>query len=264
MARTHALTFGGKLSEAGIDELQQAFGTALSPQTMQGFIFTKPHGYAGDFEIIDRIYQSWISPNPTLANWDRFFHRLAAPRAVRNRKTYFHHLLNRYATRPAPRILKVGVGPGRSMYEWLAANPDSQVTFDCIEIDPKAIAYASELNGDFIDRIRFIRTNARRYKPTERYELIWAAGIFDYFDDDRFRQMVRNLLPAVAPGGEMVIGNFVDTNPSRPCMEIGAWFLYHRGASQLVRLVEECNVTRERITIGCEPLGVNLFLHIST
>lgn len=262
MARTHALT-GGKLTEAENDELRQVFGTALSLQTMQGFIFTKPHGYAGDFEIIDRIYQTWISPDPDLANWDHFFHRMAAPRAVRNRKTYFHRLLDHYATDPTTRILKVGVGPGRSMYEWQSANLDSRVAFDCIEIDPKAIEYAAELNSAFADRIRFIRTNARRYKPTEHYNLIWAAGIFDYFDDDTFRQMVCNLLPALAPGGEIVIGNFSDTNPSRPFLEVGAWYLHHRGTDQLVRLAEECNVARERITIGCEPLGVNLFLHIS-
>ncbi|MDP2821323.1 MAG: class I SAM-dependent methyltransferase [Sulfuritalea sp.] len=162
------------------------------------------------------------------------------------------------------RCLKVGVGPGRSMFEWMSANPSQSTEFDCIEIDPKAIEYAAALNMRFADRVSFIRTNCRRYRPEKSYQLIWAAGIFDYFDDDVFRQMLGNLLPAVASGGELVIGNFADTSASRPCMEFALdWILYHRGADRLVLLAEQCGVPRERIRIGCEQLGVNLFLHIA-
>lgn len=137
IARAHALASGGQLSDDEIENLRRAFGTAMSTQTMQGFALAKPHGYAGDFEIIDRIYQSWTSPDPALANWDHYFHRSAGARAVRNRKAYFHCLLYRYATRPNSRILKLGVGPGRSMYEWLSTNPDSQAVFDCVKLTPR-------------------------------------------------------------------------------------------------------------------------------
>jgi SAM-dependent methyltransferase len=263
-ARCHAHATGGQLSEEEILDLLDAFGDAMGPQTMQGFVVVKPHGYAGDFEIIDRIYRKYISSDPALARWDHWFHQHAAPRAVRNRKSYFHGLLDELHAVETPRVLKVGIGPGRSMFEWLSRHPDATAVFDCLDIDAAAIAYARELNRPFLDRIHFIQKNCLRYKPTEQYDLIWAAGIFDYFDDRAFQLMVQRLLPAVAPGGELVIGNFADINPSRPYMEfVGAWVLRHRSAAELVRLAEQCGVPRECIRIGCEHQGVNLFLHIS-
>jgi hypothetical protein len=30
-------------------QLIEAFGKGMSPETLQGFAFTKPHGYAGDY-----------------------------------------------------------------------------------------------------------------------------------------------------------------------------------------------------------------------
>ena len=62
----------GQLSTADIAEIRAAFGEALSSKTMQGFALTKPHGYAGDFEMIDRIYQIHIAPwslRPPLGRW---------------------------------------------------------------------------------------------------------------------------------------------------------------------------------------------------
>jgi SAM-dependent methyltransferase len=264
MSRAHAFAVSGQLREQDKVELMKAFGASMSSLTMQGFAVNKPHGYAGDFEIIDRIYQHHISADPTLANWDRFFHRQAAPKAVRNRKTYFHNLLDYHNAISTTHVLKIGVGPGRSMFEWLSANPSSKATFDCVEIDPKAVQYATALNQPFLDRIQFIRKNCLKWQPTQQYELIWAAGIFDYFDDAVFLQMMKKLLDAVKKDGELVVGNFANTQPSRPYMEFGGeWFLHHRSANQLVELAMQCGVARERITIGCEELGVNLFLHIA-
>jgi len=260
MARAHAFAIVGQLPERDKTELLEAFGAAMSLLTMQGFALNKPHGYAGDFEIIDRIYQHHVSADPALANWDRLFHRQAAPKAVRNRKTYFHRLLDHHDAAGSPRVLKIGVGPGRSMFEWISTNPSSKATFDCVEIDPNAVRYATELNQPFLDRIQFIRKNCLKFEPTQQYELIWAAGIFDYFDDATFLQMMQRLLAAVTPGGELVVGNFADTSPSRPSMEFGLeWFLHHRSADKLVALAMQCGVARERIAIGCEELGVIYF-----
>lgn len=263
MARAHAYAVAGQLTEQDNAEVLDAFGATMTPLTMQGFALSKPRGYAGDFEIIDRIYLHHVSPDPALTNWDRFFHRQAAPRAVRNRKTYFHRLLNHHAASGSPHILKVGVGPGRSMFEWFCTNPSSEAVFDCVEIDPNAVQYAAVLNRDFLDHITFIRKNFLKWQPKQQYDLIWAAGIFDYFDDATFLQMLQRLLDALKTGGEIVIGNFSNTNPCRPQMEFGLqWHLHHRSADQLIGMAMQCGIQRERITIGCEPLGVNLFLHV--
>jgi SAM-dependent methyltransferase len=239
-------------------------GPALSGETLQGFALRTPHGYAGDFEMIDRIYRYHISADPALANWDLFFHRQTAPRAVRNRKTYFHDLLDRHSARRSPLdVLKIASGPGRSMFEWLGKNPDAPVSIDCVDIDPVAIDFARNLNRAFLDRITFTRANVLRYRPGKPYDLIWIAGLFDYFDDALFVRLLARLAPFLSPGGELVIGNFSDRNPSRAYMELlGDWHLHHRNEDQLAALARRSGISEDRVHIGVEPEGLNLFLHI--
>lgn len=82
-----------KLNSQDIEELVGLLGDAASVETMQGFTLHKPHGYAGDFEIIDRFYRSYISPKPHLASWDSFLQSQPAVQAVRNRAHYLNALL---------------------------------------------------------------------------------------------------------------------------------------------------------------------------
>ncbi len=137
------------------------------------------------------------------------------------------------------------------------------LNFECVEIDPDAIRYASVLNSAHLDRITFVQKNALRYRPSGKHDLIWAAGIFDYFNDRIFVSLLRRLLPALEAGGELVLGNFAEGNPGRPYMELFDWMLYHRSPADLTRLAMECGVPQDRIRIGSEPESINLFLHIS-
>ena len=64
-------------------------------------------------------------------------------------------------------------------------------------------------------------------------------------------------------GGEVIIGNFGDVNPSRNYMEIvGDWYLIHRSADQLMELARAAGAKMENVSIGSELEGVNLFLHV--
>ncbi len=257
----------GVLNNSDLERIRSSLGDALSQETLQGFAYTKPHGYAGDFEIIDRIYSQHITNQPNLSSWDIFYHHQPATKAVRNRKAYFHRLLDHFhSVFGNLNVLNVGSGPGRCMFEWLKANQSQGCMFHCIDLDPKAISYATHLNADFEDQLIFERANVLRWSPgQERYHLVWAAGIFDYFNDRLFRSLVRRLLPSLLPGGELVIGNFSTKNPSKPYMEVfGDWALEHRSEQQLIDLAIQSGACRNQIKIGSEPEGINLFLHIRT
>lgn len=236
--------------------------STFSTSCMQGFALTKPYGYAGDYEIIDRIYTNYLSTETNYINWDRYFQASAAPKAVRNRKSYFKDLV---AARSLPphKVLNVASGPCRDVLELFEENPNINVSIDCVEADERAITYAKRLTHRHAHRINFIHNNVFKFTTENRYDLIWSAGLFDYFDDRAFALCLRRLLTFVKPGGEIVIGNFSTENPSRPYMEIfGEWFLHHRSANDLVRLAESAGVRRNDIDVGREEEGVNLFLHI--
>ena len=254
----------GIVSETDRLEVLEAFGDAVSLDTMQGMVVQQPHGYAGDYETIDRIYASWMSPRPDLINWDRYFHAQAAPKAVRNRKAYFHGTLDELQKRsPRACVLNLGAGPGRCMLEWLDANCGTKVTFDCTDVDKAAVAYARKLTARHSQSIAFHERNVLRYRPTREYDLVWAGGLFDYFDDRMFVAVARRMLSAVARGGQLVIGNFAVGNPSRAYMELGGWVLHHRTPSDLEALMVASGAPAGSVRVGLEPEGVNLFVHVS-
>ena len=71
------------------------------------------------------------------------------------------------------------------------------------------------------------------------------------------------MLAVCKPGGEVVVGNFGDFNPSRDYMELfGNWCLEHRSREKLCQLAEQAGAVLDQTRVEWEPEGVNLFLHI--
>ncbi|MCX5850048.1 MAG: class I SAM-dependent methyltransferase [Deltaproteobacteria bacterium] len=253
----------GKISRAQIRELWAACGEVFSEETMQGFVYKKPHGYRGDYEIIDKIYMRWISPKKNLENWDKFFHWQTSANAVRNRKEYFKNLLSEIDKSPVlePAVLNIGCGPCRDIYEYKREHPFSKIHFYCLDMDSNAIEYSKKLLND--SDITFFCENAFRFHTEKKYDLIWSAGLFDYLDNEKFVFLLRSLMKMLKINGQMVIGNFSKSNPTRDCMELVEWFLFHRDINELTELAGKAGVNHGSISIKSEPTGVNLFLTIN-
>lgn len=252
----------GLISAEDTKKVIEVLGEAMTPVTMQGFAYHKPHGYAGDFEIIDRIYQRYICPYGALHRWDNFWQNHAAAQAVRHRTAYLISLVFKSITekRRPIHVLNLASGPSRDVYE--CCRLIDGVTFDCVEQDIKAIAYAEAICANYSTRIRFHRANVIRYHPRQQYDLIWSSGLFDYFNNNLFSRVVRRYWKHLSPGGELVVGNFSTDNPSRNYMELFEWHLFHRNQEELRLLGEEAEIPPEAICVTWEPLGVNLFLHM--
>jgi len=258
---------GCSSTQLHVCRIREAFGAALGPNTMQGFALHKPHGYPGDFEIIDRIYTNHVSSQPSLRKWDVFFHSQAAAQAVRNRKEYFHHvvheLLDRHHSQKST-ILNVASGPARDVLEFFQKCPQADVEIHCVETDIRAIEHARSLCSGFLDRIVFHNVNAFRFKCDAKFDLVWSAGLFDYLPDSLFRRLTRHLLSFVRADGELIIGNFGPANRMQPYMEVlGEWKLHHRDEGSLLALAANCGAPPGCARVGSEHCGVNLFLHLS-
>ena len=245
-------------------QLREAFGTAMTTETLQGFVYLKPHGYAGDYEIIDKIYTYHESPNKQLAKWDKYLHSFPAVKAVRNRKTYIKGILNTKVQNNEKtfEMLNLASGPARDLHEFFTEQPNANLAVDCIELDQDAINYAQNLLGQHASKVSFIQKNILRYSSDKKYDLVWSAGLFDYFNDDIFKRLLGRFITNVAVGGELIIGNFCASNPNIAYMELLDWILYHRTAEDLIRLANECGIESSRITVEKEPEGVNLFMRI--
>lgn len=252
-----------------IPKLTQSIHTLLGDevlrQTLTGFAYRKPYGYAGDFEIIDKTYRQEQHPDPRFAVWDRFYHATTAARAVRNRKTYFKQLLTEVKRPGQPlQVLNVASGPGRDMFEWYEETGDQTVFFDCVDMDARAIAYAQKLNQQYLYNLHFNQENIFRFRPQRQYDLIWSAGLFDYFSDEVFVKLLRRMSEWAYPGGSLVVGNFSTDNPSQGYMILLTdWPLQLRSESQLRSLAMEAGFGKEAISVDREPEGVNLFLRLN-
>jgi len=241
------------------------FGEAFSSaQTMQGWVFIKPHSYSGDFEIIEQITQYWKSPKEHLYRWDNYFQEQAMSRTLRYRKGYSRDLVEGLLhSHPNGeiRILNDGCGAARDVLECLQfLNGIERASFDCLDRNKKAITYAKKLNKDFVQQISFIINSAYYKGPEKEYDLVWSAAGGDYLDDETYCIVFARLFRQLKNGGELVIGSFSVNNPSRDYMEALGWFMNHRTEGELFWLARKCGVPAENITI--EAVEGNLFLRV--
>ena len=253
------------LEEQELEFFRNVIRESLDENTLIGHGFVKPFGYPGDFTIIHNIYKVHVNPDNKYGNWDRFFQNQAGAQAVRNRKDYF---LKRCAeidnvSGEAKHVLILGSGPATDVNEYLQNNPHSKIKFDLVDFDQNAIDFAKKQNEPFKDSIKYFKINVLRYKPYQWYDLIWSAGLFDYFKDKHFVYMVNKYYKYLLDGGEFIIGNFSHSNPTRRLMEVlSDWYLVHRSKSDLVRMALEAEAAEELVEVEMEELGVNLFLRI--
>lgn len=258
------LSFVDQIRPEEVEAFQNAMKPILNPSTLIGFSFTKPFGYNGDFFIIEKIYQKYANPDPRYSKWDAFIHRLPVAIAVVNRKKLAIEMLtalNTSADGEKRSVLILGSGPVTEVNEYLLQTPGNTLVFDMVDLDQRAIDYAKVKNRNFLHFMRFINRNVIRFVPDNSYDLIWSAGLFDYFKDKHFVYLIKKFYEHINPGGEMIIGNFGVQNPSRKIMEILAdWYLYHRSEEELVDFASQAGVPPSNIEIIKEPLGINLFL----
>ena len=242
--------------------ISNSSGAFDSLETMQGFVCLKPHGYHGDFEVIDRIYNNWISGNVHLERWDRYFHWHAAPMAVRNRKDYFKALMLSLVneTNAEFTVLNVASGPCRDLSELLAENPIDRLHVECVDHDPNAIDLASRLTRGA--SVTFHQKDIFRWRTTKQFRLVWSAGLFDYLNDRQAIHLLRKMAGWLDHSGQIIVGNFSTRNASRAYMEFGGWHLIHRTKTDLLQLAYQAGFDPAHCAVRAERLGVNLFLQI--
>jgi len=168
-----------------LEKLKPSLAFLRTNKSIMGHIKNKPYGYAGDFEIIERIYTAKSSDEYKL--WDDYSLQNSAAKAVVNRKKYFVHKIKSSCSDTNKSLLNLASGPARDileLYENLP-RPEQLITM-CIDMDEHAIAYAKEVTRKYNHHINFMQKNVLRFTTDDQFDIIWSAGLFDYFDDKTF------------------------------------------------------------------------------
>ncbi|WP_165823953.1 class I SAM-dependent methyltransferase [Pseudochryseolinea flava] len=265
MINLHQAVKEGDLMPHELDSLKKCFHTEFLEETVHGYAYRKPLGYAGDYLLIDKIYTFYKTSHRRYKKWDQYFHALRATQAVRNRKDYFkaQMLATLQTQRSSMTLLNVASGPARDLFELYQEIDPQRLQTTCIDVDARALSFAQELCRDYASQTTFCNKNVLRFSTQDKFDVIWSAGLFDYFEDKIFVLALKRFMSWLKPGGEIIIGNFSEDNTDRGYMEIfGDWILIHRSKEELIRLSLLAGAKEECIVVDQEPLGINLFLKI--
>lgn len=227
--------------------------------------YEKPFGYAGDFKIIDDIYQNHPCTTGFTRLWDNWFLQLAAPNAVRQRKEDFKKIILDFVKKHRNRdirIMNLACGSAREIKELQEDDPDklfSKVTFDCYDNETRAIEYSRQLLNN-PDNVNFFQKNAIRLalkkdikdEITLEYDLIYSTGLFDYLDERVATRLIANLKKLIKQSGLLVIANFGDkySNYSAAWMEwVVNWYLIHRTEDEFERIFLDAGILRNDLQV---------------
>ena len=257
-----------------VDRLKRIFINRIRELFLQSEFFAwclrKPYGYAGDHKAIDDIYQN----NPTSSGFvrliDNYFHMAEICIAVRNRKEDFKKLITSFINDKKDttvRLMSLGSGPCRDIKELFESDilQNKKVKFDCYDNDANAIEYARKLLSNN-PNVSFKKENALRLAAArdingminKKYDVIYALGIFDYFNHKISVRLVANLRKLLNPGGIMAISNARDrySNPSLHCMEwVGEWILIYRTDEEFNKIFIEAGFKDNELKVSYEQQG---------
>ncbi len=236
----------------------------------------KPRGYAGDSEQMRMIYLNEYQGKSTFS---KLLHKHAvehaASQSVRNRIALITQMISdyRYNSRKGDSkidVLSVGSGAAFELNNLFKSSVDcSRFNVVLFDQDPIAIEEARSLAGAIEEKIgatpeicyiqgsvRTMLFSRKLMEPWGKFDFIYALGLFDYLSTRVARAVLSRLYRLLKPGGELVIGNFNVSNPSRYYMAYwGDWALIHRTEDEFRSLfpeTQEASVRHFYDETGCQ------------
>jgi extracellular factor (EF) 3-hydroxypalmitic acid methyl ester biosynthesis protein len=245
--------------------------------------YTKPLGYAGDYEMMNMIIRNGLEGASLFAKVvNTYLLDQAPPHAVRNRVGFLKEKIVQETFRvsqtgKAASLYNLACGPAREIEEFIREHElanDAQVQL--VDFNDETLSYTSsrleETRRAHFRRTRvtlekksvhqLLKANRRPTAAEPGYDLIYSSGLYDYLSDRVCRSLNTYLYDRLRPGGLLVIGNFAPTTPRQNLMEhLMEWFLIYRDSQQLMALAPD-QVGAEECFIRSESSGANIFLEV--
>ena len=247
--------------------------------------FTKPLGYAGDYEMVNMLNRNPFEGGTLFAKIvNLWFWEQPPAEAHRNRLIYLAKRIEEEAVRliGARRRLRVfnfACGPAVEVQEFLkrsllARQVDflladfNQETLDYSRSQFRAIQGFSSAEKAFKFQKKSVqqllkesdRIAAAAKDSSLQYDFVYCAGLFDYLTDRTCKELMNAFYNFVAPGGVLLVTNVDSSNPRRPTMDmIMEWHLIYRNAEEF-RGLRPDQASPEDCTVVSDPTGVNIYM----
>lgn len=244
--------------------------------------FTKPLGYAGDYEVVNMMFRDPSEGGSLFAKVvNTYALQLPPIVAHRNRISYLTERLAAEARRAAARsqalrVFNLGCGPAHEVQKFMAQDELSSLAhFALADFNEETLDHTASVLNELKRRCRratqlqLIKKSVqqlllqadRMTKPSdgEQYDLIYCAGLFDYLTDRVCHKLTDFFYSILAPGGLFVATN-VDMHSARYEMECFLeWHLVYRNADRMLALAP-ANAGRADVTVKRDVTGVNVMM----
>ena len=246
--------------------------------------YTKPLGYAGDYEMVNMMFRGAFEGASLHAKMINLYAMQLPPIvAHRNRIQYLRAKLNQESLRMQTqkqtlRVFNLGCGPAHEIQRFVAEDLlADNVHFTLADFNDETLGHTNRILADLIlrhHRKTIVNTVKRpvqqvlkehqrsiRSKRSEVYDLIYCAGLFDYLTDQVCRQLMDAFYELLAPGGLLIATN-VDDHPAQYQMECFLeWCLVHRDKAKMHSLVP-AKADPQELSIKSDSTGVNMFIEV--
>ena len=181
--------------------------------------FTKPRGYSGDAHLLDFIYGHESTAAETAEASDRgreiFAHTTNASSsvAVRERREILAGLVDEAAARvPGPEVLAIAAGHLREAALSAAHARGAVRRWVALDQDPLSVGSMLRDNaGTAVEpQDGSVRGLIRRAHKLGTFDLVYAAGLYDYLPDAVAVRLTQRCMEMVRPGGTFLFANFSD------------------------------------------------------
>ncbi|MBB4191686.1 SAM-dependent methyltransferase [Rhizobium aethiopicum] len=211
--------------------------------------FEKPRGYSGDASLIDFIYGhpavAEEVARSTLLGLDIFEYTINAPGpiAVRERRD----ILTRYVDDTAAQtgsdteVLAIAAGHLREAEASKALAEGRLKRWVALDQDPQSIgSIASQFHGTSVEPIDgSVRGLLARKHQLGTFDLIYAAGLYDYLADKVAIRLTQICMEMLKPGGVFLFANFSDEMADDGYMESYMnWELLQRSEADMWRIAD--------------------------
>ncbi len=201
--------------------------------------FERPRGYPGDAVLLDLIYghRDAASMTAELTGVARtaqaFTFAVPACAAVRARRVRLAEEIDMTArTRPGARVLSVACGHLREL-ELSDTFGGGDVEVIGLDQDPRSLDVASSYPG-----VRTVEESVRgllkQAGTLTDFDLIYAAGLYDYLDRRTAAALTANLFGRLRAGGRLLVANFLVGVWEAPYLDVFMdWQLMYRDADAI-------------------------------
>jgi extracellular factor (EF) 3-hydroxypalmitic acid methyl ester biosynthesis protein len=230
--------------------------------------FLKPQGYAGDYDVIDRIYQNVPFGKGMEFALDKYFLDNKGSQAMRSRKklivTKISSLIKAKMEAQGRQVslIDLGCGPGRDILEILSNTGPFGISM--LDQDLSALEYSRNILNSYEDHIKYTRINLLRVivggkhiaKQFGTHDIATCIGLYDYLDEETSIRLTRSSHNLLKENGILIISNWDISNPSKTEMEwVCDWHVHHRTKRDMVKIIEGSGIPKEKYELINDESG---------